>query len=174
MKKILLFALLLSSLTSYSKDKIKLSSGKTVRCNIVSLEQDRLTYTHRHQTITVSPSDVLLIEVDPDNTTIIEKLRLNYQENPLAACEIGKADAIAYHNRGFGNFCLGFFFGAFGVIGTAVGTPRSPDYVKIPIKENLQNPEYLKCYEKKARGKNVGSAVGGWATFLLILVLANN
>lgn len=161
--------------TGYTRDKIYLTNGKTLRCEIVTVEWNKLEYRQRGKIAVLHADDVALIELDAANIEVIEKINVQIDpRNPLASCEMGKADANAFHNRGFGNFALGFFFGPFGVLGTAIGAPRSPDYVKIPVKENLSDPAYLKCYRKRARGKNVLHAAAGWAGILLLSYLANN
>lgn len=174
--KIFFFSvLLILSFTGHTRDKIYLTNGKTIRCQIVNVEWNKLDYQHRGKVNSLSSDEVSRIELDAANVAVIEKINATLDpRNPLASCEMGKADANAYHNRGFGNFTLGFFFGPIGMLGTAIGAPRSPDYVKIPVKENLSDPAYLKCYRKRARGKNVLHATAGWAAILLVSYLANN
>lgn len=173
MKKLLILAGVLIGFTSSAKDLIFLQSGEKISATIIDVRQDTLFYVKGKNGTAqfLLSNEVAFIQLDKKNTRVHQILQENIVvEPPVDEIKMleGKLDANLHHNRGFGNFCLGFFFGPFGVLGTAIGKPRSPDYVKIPKKENLENTDYLKGYEKRARGKNVLHAVGGWAVVVLL------
>jgi len=174
MKIYLLVAILLVGQVAISKDIIHLKNGERIKTHIIQIDSGMLitqkgkTHELRHY----STEDVEIIYLDENNQAMKSLVANNIQQSIDIKCEEGKADATVYHKRGFGNFCLGFLFGPFGVIGTAIGTPRSPDYTKIPNKENLENANYLNCYKKKAKGKNVGAAFAGWGAIIVLALLA--
>lgn len=174
MKKAIFYLLLsLLPLLSFGKDIVFLKDGTKIKCKIDNIEQDVLYYTKKGKIQGFFKSEeVARIKVNARNTRIVKLLNSNLPQNDL--CEQGTSDAVNFHKRGGGNFALGFFFGVFGVIGTAVGNPKGPDGAVIPNQENLKDPTYLKCYKKKAKKKNVSNALGGWASIIALVLIASS
>jgi hypothetical protein len=92
-------------------------------------------------------------------------------------CLNGSLDAQAFHGKKGGHFALGFLFGPFAMIGTAIAkqTPEKGrrTYMLSTHKDQFSDPEYLKCYKKKAKGQLIGMEVAGWATWILLVVIIN-
>ncbi len=106
-----------------------------------------------------------------------EKPLLEMILNPQENCMAGKMDAEMFHKKGAGNFVGGILLGPFWVIGAAIWSPDPGDgkntYMMSENKDLFTDPYYLKCYEKKARGTNVTAALGGWATWILFVLLVS-
>ena len=90
-------------------------------------------------------------------------------------CAFGQQDAEMFHGKKGGHFVLGFLFGPFALIGTALANP-TPDrgartYMLSQHKDLFSDPAYLMCYKKKARGKLLGMEAAGWGTWILLLLL---
>ena len=85
------------------------------------------------------------------------------------------ADADAFHDKCGLHFALGVLFGPFAMIGAAVSTPHPASGVNTATlsdnKDLFSDAEYLNCYKRKARGKNVGNSAVGWGTWLLFLLI---
>lgn len=89
------------------------------------------------------------------------------------SCAKAINDASAYHGKGGLHFALGALFGPFAVIGAAVSSPSPSSGANTAglsdNRELFNDAEYLNCYKKKARGKNVGNAAVGWGAWVLLL-----
>ena len=104
-----------------------------------------------------------------------DEVYTSYMElSDMDKCLKGQNDADMYHGKGGGNFCLGLLFGPFGVIGAALGKPAPMSGSKTGFmsqnKDLFQDPAYLSCYTKKARGKAVGNAALGWGAWVLLVI----
>ena len=93
----------------------------------------------------------------------------------LKAYDIGVMDAHNFHRKDGEHIVLGIFTGVFGVIGSALSSPK-PNKNNIVVnyshhKDLLNDPQYVRGYKKTAAGKNTGNAALGWATWLLILLI---
>jgi hypothetical protein len=179
MKKILLLACMMQALTGFTKDSIILNSGRELKVIIVDIKTNLLSYkkNKRSEVQILNAKDVAFIRIDERNILIRNLIQEEMKnQSPVDETKMleGKLDATNFHQRGFGNFCLGFLLGPFGVVGTAIGRPRNPDYVMTPNKDNLSNPDYLKGYKRRARGKNVTNALGGWAAVIMLSIVLNN
>jgi hypothetical protein len=91
-------------------------------------------------------------------------------------CTAGTLDAEAYHGRKGGAIALGALFGPFALVGTALVANPTPDkgartYMMSKNKELFNDPEYLSCYKKKAKGQLVGQTGLGWAAWALLVLL---
>lgn len=89
-------------------------------------------------------------------------------------CLKGRQDADMYHGKGGAHFALGALFGPFAIIGAALANPTpQKGNETLQLSENqdmFDNPEYLQCYKKKAKKKNVGTAALGWLSWIILLL----
>ena len=109
-----------------------------------------------------------------------EDIYLDYLEKTSPeSCLKGNNDADLYHGKAGAHLAYGVLFGPFAMIGAAIASP-SPMSGKNTMRmsqnsEMFANPEYLSCYQKKAKSKNVTNAGLGWASwFLLLLIIAGS
>lgn len=92
------------------------------------------------------------------------------------ACLNGSLDAENYHGKNGAHFVYGILFGPFAILGTALSNP-TPSSGKNTLtmsknKDQMNDLEYLSCYQKKAKGKLIGmEALGLGATLLLLLLI---
>ncbi len=119
-----------------------------------------------------------LIFEDPNSPLLNDLIEKGDELSNPEKCFKAQMDVEAYHGKAFGNFCLGFFFGVFGLIGCAVSSPGpqrgSKTLMMSSNKELFNDPAYLSCYKKKARGKAIGNSLLGWgASILLIIALSS-
>ena len=90
-------------------------------------------------------------------------------------CARGRADAKMFHGKGGAHLLYGFLFGPFATLGAALSSP-SPESGSNTItrSENsalFEDPAYLGCYEKEAKGNNVGATLFGWLPLLTVILL---
>jgi hypothetical protein len=90
-------------------------------------------------------------------------------------CLSGRLDAENYHGKKGAHFAYGMLFGPFSMIGTALANPTPKKgretYMMSENKNQFNDPEYLSCYKKKARGQLIGAEALGWGTWILILLI---
>ena len=92
-------------------------------------------------------------------------------------CLIAKDDAKNYHGKGGLHVLMGVLFGPFAVIGAALSKPAPQKDAKALTsghKEYFDDPEYLDCYRKKARGQNIASTAAGWAIWIGTALLVSS
>jgi len=84
-------------------------------------------------------------------------------------------DAENFHGKKGGHFVLGVLFGPFAMIGTALANPKpkkgKDTYMFSENKELFDDPMYLSCYRKKAKGQLIGMEALGWGSWLLLLLV---
>lgn len=89
-------------------------------------------------------------------------------------CASGINDALLFHNKQAEHVIMGFFFSVFGVVGTLASNP-SPEkgkdtYHLSENKTQFNNPDYKKCYKKKAKQQNIFNSIGGCLASALIFL----
>ena len=91
-------------------------------------------------------------------------------------CHLGTMDADMYHGWKGASVTSGVCCGVFGVLACAIGSPTPEKGKQTSMmsgnKDLFSDPNYRKCYEKKARGTKINHALIGWAAWLLLLVVA--
>jgi hypothetical protein len=90
-------------------------------------------------------------------------------------CLSARLDAENFHGKKGGHFALGFFFGPFAMIGTALANPTpykgKNTYMMSKNKDLFNDPEYLSCYKSKAKSQLLLTEGIGWAAWIVILLL---
>ena len=93
-------------------------------------------------------------------------------------CLNGQMDAENFHGKKGGHFALGFLFGPFAMIGTALAnpTPYNSSNMIMMVDDRddpkFSDPVYLDCYKKKAKTSLIGVEGLGWLSWILILLVA--
>jgi hypothetical protein len=99
----------------------------------------------------------------------------NQTNDNSSKCLKGQLDAENYHGKKGTHFALGVLFGPFAMIGTAVSEPTPQRGKRTLImsknKDQFNDPIYLSCYKKKAKGQLIGMEALGWGAWLLLLIL---
>lgn len=90
-------------------------------------------------------------------------------------CMQGKLDAENYHGKKGTHVALGFLFGPFAMLGTALTNPTphkgKDTYAMSKNKDNFDDVEYLSCYKKKAKAQMIGMDAIGWGALILLLLV---
>lgn len=90
-------------------------------------------------------------------------------------CARGRKDANKFHGKGGAHLLYGFLFGPFATIGAAIASPSPESGSKtITMSENpalFEDPAYLGCYEKEAKGDNVSATLFGWLPLVAVILL---
>ncbi len=146
-------------------DWVLLKSGYAFRGDVIKFKHCELIMKVEGQRLVIPADSIYYLEFQNP----LDNVAVNMQKFELNNCVKGKFDA-PLHGRGFGNGCLGFFFGVFGVIGTALGNAKPIRGMRARLSKNqdlFNDPEYMKCYRRRQRGRAVGASLTGWALFII-------
>jgi hypothetical protein len=87
----------------------------------------------------------------------------------------GRLDAAQYHGKKSAHIALGFLFGPFAMLGTAMSKPTPQNGQLTAQRSNhaylFDDPEYLDCYRKRAKGKLIGAESIGFGISVLMILL---
>jgi hypothetical protein len=100
---------------------------------------------------------------------------LEVAQDDFSVCLNGQMDAQLYHGKEVGHFALGFLFGPFAMIGTALASPTPFNGRKTLAlsqnKEQFTDTFYLSCYRKQAKRQLITSEALGWGAWILVALI---
>lgn len=151
----------------FAEDTLCLQNEAAFEGKLLKVKKNSILFYTLNQGYEIPMQDIQFIL--PDSTLQAKRI--------FTPCEYARYDAKHYHKRGAEHVFYGAAFGIFSVIITSFSkaTPERGRYTlkKSVNKELFNNPEYLKCYRKKAKTQLIanelmGSAIWGFI-FLAIL-----
>ena len=153
-------------------DILTLTNNMAFEGHIAKIKNCEIVFKVRGARYVVPAADIQSIQFeDVSNPIYLEYLDAG--EN----CLKGSTDAQQLHGKKAGHFFLGFLFGPFAMIGTALSTPtpyRSTNTMALSQNKDLfTDPEYLSCYKKKAKGSLIGMEAVGFAAWLVLYFAVN-
>jgi hypothetical protein len=171
---IAIFALLFSCY-SYAGDILTLTNQMTFEGKVVKIKECEVIFKTDGKKFSIPSEDIFSIKFE----SITDKAYVDYmkfaERNP-EACMKGADDAAMYHGKGLSHFALGFLFGPFAMIGTAIARPDpitgTRTFRKSQNHELFSDPDYLKCYRRKAKAGNIAMEGIGWGTWIFIALVA--
>lgn len=127
-------------------------------------------------TFWIPSSDISTIEfADVNNKVYTDFIQ---QSDNSEKCLKGSQDAQNFHGKTGGHVVLGVLFGPFAVMGAAIASPtpyKGKNTVIMSQNEDLFNdPAYLECYRKKAKGRKFGNTFIGWGIWVLAVLIAGS
>lgn len=175
MKKIILVLLIvLYSTTSFAKDILTLNNQMVFEGKVVRIIECAIIFKAEGKKYIVPAFDIHSIEFQNVQNKIYRKY-LEMDDDDPDKCLNGKLDAENYHGKKGTHVALGFLFGPFAMIGTAIATPTPEKgrhtLAKSQNKDQFDDAEYLSCYKRKAKGQNILFEGIGWGAWLLLLLL---
>ena len=177
MKKILVFfciTLLPISLFGVEEDVLTLTNQMRFKGKIITAKDCKVKFKAEGNAYWIPAAAIYSIEfANPEDDVYLEYI----QQESANKCFSGNTDAELYHGKAGFHVAMGVLFGPFALIGAAVASP-TPQSGKTTMfmsenKEFFNDPEYLTCYQKKARGKNVVNTIYGWAAWILVVIVAS-
>lgn len=169
MKKILLFSLLSLVAVISRADILTLLNGHSFEGRVLKIKDCSVVFKCEGHKYYVVADSIFSVEFEDVHDPIYtDYLALASSD----ACLKGMADAQQFHGKGFTHVVLGFLFGPFAVVGAALASPNPYNgkrtVLMSPNRDTFSDPIYLKCYKKKAKGRNVGHAALGWGVWLFV------
>lgn len=155
----------------HAADVITLNNQLVFEGKVKKIDQCMVKFRAGGEVYNIPGEDIFSIEFENPN----DKVLVAYQElNDPDKCLRGRNDASLYHGKVGGHIALGALFGPFAVIGAAVASPApvkgKDTYMMSKNREIFDDPAYLSCYKKSAKGKNVGNTALGWAAWVLLVL----
>ncbi|MCC7332985.1 MAG: hypothetical protein IT232_10310 [Flavobacteriales bacterium] len=174
MKKIVLIITLeLFVFTAFSGDILILKNDMIFDGKVTKIKDCEIIFKAEGCKYTIPTSEIFSIQFKDTH----DKVYKEYIETAVTdseKCLKGKFDAEYYHGKEGDHFLMGMLFGPFAVIGTALAEP-TPDrgkqtYMLSKNKDQFNNPEYLNCYKKKAKGQLIKMEALGWGAWILFVI----
>ena len=158
---IFLAGLQVQAMSNEKDDAILLKNGNIISGHIMKFGRNSIKIKTSDNLIKILNDDITIITVGQELSDF-EKLSL------------GELDGKRYAKRKGGNIVLGFFTG---LIGTGIVYLTSSQYPSFeamngPNKAIVDDPVYLKGFEKGARAKSGGNALIGTAAWVALVLVA--
>ncbi|TGE15937.1 hypothetical protein [Hymenobacter elongatus] len=178
------FLCMLTHLVQAQHDTILRTDGREIKARVLTIGPSAISYvpldTATTDTLRLASAQVFLIRYANGARELIRPA-LATQPKELSAAEAGSRGTqdARQHFR-----ASGAFWGTYGTtvayapIGLATGiaialTPPKAANLRVPDATLLQNPEYVRSYERQAQRKKTGNAAAGFGAGIgTVLVLA--
>jgi hypothetical protein len=175
MKKIFFtFTATLFALSSFAGDILTLNNEMVFEGKVTKIKDCSVVFTSNADKYVIPATDIYSIQFADTEDKVYTDYMEMAQDSP-DKCLNARLDAELYHGKKSGHFILGFLFGPFAIIGTAISNP-TPErgmktYMMSKNKEQFSDPEYLSCYKKKAKGQLIGMEAMGWGAWILLALI---
>jgi len=171
----LLLLTVMISFSSIASDILTLNNQMVFEGKISKIKDCMVIFKADGKKHIIPTSEIFSLQFE-DTTSKIYRNYNKIAENTLESkCLNGRLDAENYHGKKGGHVALGFLFGPFAMIGTALANPTpykgSHTLMASKNKEDFDDPEYLSCYKKKAKGQLLGMEGIGWGAWVLLVLL---
>lgn len=177
MKKLALISLsFFFAVTTFAGDVLTLNNEMKFEGKIIKIDKNcNVTFKATDDNKYVIPAaDILTIEFENTSDSIYMEY-LSRLHNDPDACMKGHMDARNYHGKTGGHIAAGILFGPFAIIVAAASNPtpqKGEDTNTLSQNRELFNdPNYLHCYSKEAKKKNVQNTAIGWGMWILFILL---
>jgi hypothetical protein len=170
---LIILATLLSSAV-FGGDVLTLTNEMSFEGKVKKIKDCEVIFKSEGKRYKVPASEIHSLEFEDTDNKVYTKY-LEMVDDAPNKCLNGRLDAENYHGKKGGHFALGVLFGPFAMIGTALANP-TPDkgkdtYMLSKNEEQFDDPEYLSCYKKKAKGSLIGMEALGWGAWVLLLLV---
>jgi len=175
MKRItLLFTAILFAIAAFAGDILTLNNDKVFKGKVTKIKGCKVVFKAEGNKYVIPASEIFSIQFENTNDKVYTKYMQMGDGDP-SKCMKGRLDAENFHGKKGGHVVLGFLFGPFAMLGTAIASP-TPDkgkrtYMMSKNKDIFDDLEYISCYKKKAKGQLIGMEAIGWGAAILLLLI---
>ena len=164
----------LFSIASFASDILTLNNEMVFQGKVIKIKDCSVVFKADGNKYVVPASEIFSLQFENTEDEVYTEYMKMADGDPNK-CLNGNLDAENYHGKKGGHFVMGMLFGPFAMIGTALSNP-TPQNGKQTLmmsenKAQFNDPEYLSCYKKKAKGQLIGMEALGWGTWILILLM---
>ncbi len=164
----------LFAIASFAGDILTLNNEMVFEGKVARIKDCAVVFKAEGNKYIVPASEIFSLQFENTEDKVYTKYMKMADRNPNK-CLSGRLDAENYHGKKVGHFVLGFLFGPFAMIGTAIANPThekgKQTYMMSKNNEQFSDPEYLSCYKKKAKGQLIGMEALGWGAWILLLLI---
>ena len=158
---------------AFAGDILTLNNQQIFYGKVSKIKQCEVIFKTGGEKYTIPAADIFSIEFEDKNDKVYIKYLEELTSDP-AKCVNGRLDAIQYHGKKTAHIALGFLFGPIAMLGTALSNP-TPDKGQLTTQRSVHqelfdDPEYLSCYSKRAKGRLIGAESIGFGITLLMLL----
>jgi hypothetical protein len=163
----------LFALTSLAGDILTLNNEMIFDGKVTKIKNCVIVFVANGNKFLVPANEIFSIQFEnPEDKVYKDYIKRSDDPNK---CLNGRLDAEAHHGKKGGHFVLGVLFGPFAMIGTALANPTPEKgmrtYMASKNKDQFDDPEYLSCYKKKAKGQLIGMEALGWGAWILFVLI---
>ena len=158
----------------HAGDILTLTNQKSYQGKVTKIKDCQVIFKLDGDKFTIPANDIYSIEFENKSDKIYLKYLDELTTDPYK-CVNGRLDAAQYHGKKSAHIALGFLFGPFAMLGTAMSKP-SPHNGQLTAQRSnhaylFDDPEYLDCYRKRAKGKLIGAESIGFGISVLMILL---
>lgn len=174
MKKVLLLCVVFVTMHCFGSDVLTLNNQLKFEGKVTKVLDCDIVFKSNGEKYLVPIQDIFSINFENANGRQYRKFS-QMGDGGENYCMNGRLDAEAYHGKKGGHFALGFLFGPFAMIGTALANPSPYNGKRTAMlsknKEQFSNLEYLSCYKKRAKGQLIGMEALGWGAWIILILV---
>lgn len=158
-----------------AEDILILNNTKQFEGKVTKIKNCMVTFKVHGEKFQIPAYDIFSIEFGDKQDQVYTKYVKQLEVDP-GKCVSGRLDAANYHGKKSSHIALGFLFGPFAMLGTALANP-TPQKGKLTYRmsensELFSDPDYLECYKQKVKGRLIGAeAIGFGIAALMILMI---
>lgn len=157
-----------------AEDILILNNTKQFEGKVTRIKNCMVTFKVQGDKYHIPASDVYSIEFGNKQDKVYTNYLKQLEVDP-GKCVKGRLDAAKYHGKKSSHIALGFLFGPFAMLGTALANP-TPQKGRLTTRmsensEMFSDPDYLECYKQKVKGKLIGAEAIGFGIAALMILL---
>jgi hypothetical protein len=172
LKIVLTFAAIWFACTAFAADILTLNNEMVFEGKVTKIKNCEVYFKVERNTYIIPAAEIFSLQFENTKNKIYTNY-LKITNNDPNKCLNGSLDAKKYHGKKEVHFVLGVLFGPLAMVGTALANPTPEKgrntYLMSENKGQFNDPSYLKCYKRKAKGQLITMEGLGWATWLLVL-----
>lgn len=158
----------------HAGDVLILTNQKSYQGKVTKIKDCQVVFKSDGDKFIIPATDIYSIEFENKSNKIYLKYLDELTTDPYK-CVNGRLDAAQYHGKKSAHIALGFLFGPFAMLGTAMSKPTPQNGQLTAQRSNhaylFDDPEYLDCYRKRAKGKLIGAESIGFGISVLMILL---
>jgi hypothetical protein len=166
---------ILFTLSSFAGDVLTLNNQMIFSGKVTKIKKCTVTFDADGKKFDIPADDIFSIAFEKETDKVYTSYMEMAKNDAAEQCMKGRLDADNHHGKAGLHVALGVLFGPFAVIGAAVSNPNpqkgKDTFMRSDNKDSFNDANYLSCYSKKAKGKNVGNAALGWLAWVLIILI---
>ena len=153
-------------------DVLILPNGNQYEGKVVKLKGCDVIFRSNGSRYVIPAGEIHSIHFEDENNKVLKDYQELTSDEGINKCMEGAKDAANFHGKKGAHVALGFCFGGFSMIGTALadcGPMKGSETMLLSKNKPLfTDYEYIQCYKKEARKNLLIMEAVGWGAFIVI------